>query len=332
MSSNKQELVDVLTNRNSNARIGAYLHETRLHAQNVNVTTFGKLFSRTVDGDLYAQPLIVTGVNLGKRGVRNVVFLATSRNWIYAYDAENPKDCLPLWQVNLGPPVPREDIYPPLPGLYMNFGSEIGITSTPVIELHGTGKGVLYAVAKTRVEGVDAGKKEGFEYKIHALDIRTGKPFKFDKKEKAPAHENPKKITASAFDAQTGKRAEFDAKWHLNRPGLLLLDGVLYLAFGSHGDEGEFWGWIMAYDAKTLDQLAAHCTALVWGEGGIWQSGCGLAGESVTGADGTRTNHVYAVVGNGQRPVPEAKDGFMPRTHVIPAEIDPRFMVIASYS
>ena len=316
----ERNLVNVLTNRNGNARVGAYLEEKQLNTDNVNVDTFGKLFSRTVDGDLYAQPLIVSGVDVGKK-VRNVVFLATSRNWVYAYDADDYTECLPLWQVNLGKPVPREDIFKPHRGLYMNFANEIGITSTPVIDARENGKGVLYVVAKSRVEGVDAAQKEGFEYRIHALDIKTGKPFGLGhKKDKVSGRENAVKITAKAHDPETGRTVEFDAKWHLNRPGLLLLDGVLYLAFGSHGDEGEFWGWIMAYDAQTLAQMAVHCTALAWGEGGVWQSGCGLAGESVTAPDGVKTSFVYAVVGNGQKPIPEAG----PR-HTIPANITEPF-------
>ena len=159
--SRKPEPVNVLSNRNNNARTGANLHETTLNTENVNVTTFGKLFSRTVAGDLYAQPLIVSGVNLGKGRIRNVVFLATSRNWVYAYDADEPSHCLPFWQVNLGTPVARDDIFKG----YLNFGGEIGITSTPVVDLRSNGKGVLYVVAKTRVAGVDADSKEGFEYK-----------------------------------------------------------------------------------------------------------------------------------------------------------------------
>src|SRR5262249_50434292 len=82
--------------------------------------------------------------------------------------------------------------------------------------------------------------------------------------------------------------------FQLNRPGLLLQDGVLYIAFGSHGDIGEFYGWIMAYDATTLQQRAVYCTAPDWGEGGVWQSGCGLAGDD--------EGFVYTVVGNGDRP------------------------------
>ena len=94
--SHEPELFDVLTNRNNNARTGANLRETTLSTENVNVTSFGKLFSRTVDGDLYAQPLIASGVNPGKGLIRNVVFLATSRNWVYAYDADEPGHCLPF--------------------------------------------------------------------------------------------------------------------------------------------------------------------------------------------------------------------------------------------
>jgi hypothetical protein len=315
-------LVSVLTNRNNNARTGAYLNETILKPPNVNVATFGRLFSRTVDGDLYAQPLIVSGLKLGQGPAVNVVFLCTSRNWVYAYDADTPTQCLPFWQVNLGTPVPREDVFKE----YANFADEIGITSTPVIDLQKGGKGILYVVAKTRVDGVAAENTEGFEYKIHALDIRNGKPFKFSRKGGSPVGVNPKKIIAIAKDPASGQTVQFDAKWHLNRPGLLLLDGVLYLAFGSQGDEGEFWGWIMAYDARTLEQLAVHCTALTWGEGGIWQSGCGLAGESVIGADGKSTHYVYAVVGNGQKPIPTADPNDpSPRLHTIPAQIESPF-------
>jgi hypothetical protein len=127
-------VVNVLTNRYHNTRSGANLEETELTPDKINVEQFGKLFSRTVDGDLYSQPLIVTGVRIGEK-TRRVVYLATSRNWVYAYDAEEPDESLPLWQVNLGPPVPRSKIPPETQGgLYTNFGSEVGITSTPVID------------------------------------------------------------------------------------------------------------------------------------------------------------------------------------------------------
>jgi hypothetical protein len=268
---------DVLTNRYGNSRIGVNAEETVLNTQSVSIPNFGKLFARTVDGDLYAQPLIVSDLTIAGMK-RDVVFLATSRNWVYAYDARHPEEVLPLWSRNLGKPVPRDDIFPG----YLNFAGEVGITGTPVIELDGKGGGTLYVAAKTRT--VEDGNK-GIRYEIHALDILTGRNRATPGK--------PVVIAASVHNAKRGI-VGFDARWHLNRAGLLLLKGVLYLAFGSHGDVGEFYGWIMAYDARTLAQLAVFNTAPDWGQGGIWQSGTGLAGD----AEG----FVYAVVGNGEAP------------------------------
>ena len=269
--------IDVLTNRYENSRVGVNAKETVLNTKSVSIPTFGKLFARTVNGDLYAQPLVVSDLTIGGMK-RDVVFLATSRNWVYAYDAEHPEEVLPLWSRNLGTPVPRDDIFPG----YLNFAGEIGITSTPVIERDGKGGGTLYVVAKTRT--VEDGNKS-LRYEIHALNILTGR--------NRAVHGKPVVIAASVRNAKRGI-VEFDARWHLNRAGLLLLKGVLYLAFGSHGDVGEFYGWIMAYDAHTLAQLAVCNTAPDWGQGGIWQSGTGLAGD----AEG----FVYAVVGNGAAP------------------------------
>lgn len=269
--------IDVLTNRYDNSRSGVNSKETLLNTENVSISRFGKLFSRTVDGDLYAQPLIASNIVInGNR--RNVVFLATSRNWVYAYDADQADEVLPLWSVNLGHPVPRDDVY----NSYLNFAAEVGITSTPVIELDGKGGGTIYVVAKTRIVERNA---RVFRYEINALDIRTGK---HRSKTGGPAL-----IQASVHDARN-RVITFGAQLQLNRPGLLLSDGVLYLAFGSHGDQDPFYGWIMAYNARSLRQLAVYNTAPDWGEGGVWQSGTGLAAD----AEG----FVYAVVANGESP------------------------------
>jgi hypothetical protein len=267
--------IHVLTNRYNNARSGANRAETELNTDNVAVKTFGKLFTRTVDGDLYAQPLIVSDLTIGGHK-RNVVYLATSRNWVYAFDADDPEACLPLWDRNLGQPVPRDDIFPN----YLNFANHIGITSTPVIELDAKGGGTMYVVYKERTikEGVKT-----FTYYLRALDIVTGK-------DRAGAN-NPSIISATA-STSSGTTIIFDPKWHLNRPGLLLSQGVIYMAFGSHGDVGNFYGWILAYDSHTLTQLASYNTAPDWGQGGIWQSGTGLAADD--------EGHIYAVVGNGE--------------------------------
>jgi hypothetical protein len=260
--------VHVLTNRFNNARTGANMAEKLLNTETVAVTTFGKLFTRTVDGDLYAQPLIVSNLMIGG-ATRNVVFLATARNWVYAYDADDPDACLPLWARNLGQPVPRDDIFEN----YLNFASYIGVTSTPVIEIDGRGGGTMYVVYKVRTIADGA---KSFTYYLRALDI----------------------ITATAAMAD-GTTIIFDPQWHLNRPGLLLSNGAIYMAFGSHGDVGNFYGWIMAYDSQTLTQLAAYNTAPDWGQGGVWQSGTGLAAD----ANGA----IYAVVGNGESPDSNAR-------------------------
>jgi hypothetical protein len=76
----------------------------------VNVNTFGKLFSRTVDGQVYAQPLYVPNLSLGGGATRNVVYVATQNDTVYAFDADDPAASSPLWQVNLGTPVPNTDV------------------------------------------------------------------------------------------------------------------------------------------------------------------------------------------------------------------------------
>ena len=120
--------VEFLTNRYGEDRVGVNLEETVLTPENVNVQTFGKLFIRPVDGDLYAQPLLVNDLTIEGKRHASVVFLATTRNTVYAYDAEDPSDSLPLWETNVGLyfdpprlPVPRETIIPNNP-IYTNFG------------------------------------------------------------------------------------------------------------------------------------------------------------------------------------------------------------------
>jgi outer membrane protein assembly factor BamB len=267
---------DVLTNRYGPSRTGVNGAETKLVKSRIAPATFGKLFTRTVDGDLYAQPLIVSGLKIGRRR-RNVVYLATSRNCVYAYDADDPAAYLPIWVRTLGPAVPRNSIAPDLMQQYLNFGSEVGITSTPVVEREGHG-GRIFVVAKT-MHG-DRGKKPVFEYRLHALDILTGKEAR------------PSTLIEASLTNAAGQKIVFDPRLNLNRPGLLLQDRVIYMAFGSHGDVGRFYGWILAYDAATLAPLAAYSTAPEWGEGGVWQSGTGLAGDN--------EGFVYAVVGNGR--------------------------------
>ena len=160
--------IDVLTNRYNNARTGANLNETLLNQSNVNVNDFGKLFARGVDGQIYAQPLIVSDLDIRELGKRSIVIVATTRNMVYAFDAENAEACHPIWRVDcdgkFGTPVLHSDY-----GLgYNDFTSEIGITSTPVIDRQ---SGILYLTAKSK-ETKD--NRPHYFYRLHALDIATG--------------------------------------------------------------------------------------------------------------------------------------------------------------
>jgi hypothetical protein len=257
----------LLTQHNDNTRSGANLNETVLNTSNVNVNQFGKLFSRFVDGQVFAQPLYLSGVAFGQT-VRNVVYVATMKNNVYAFDADGATST-PLWQVNLGPGVPVEDV-----GEVGDIYPLVGVTSTPVID---AASGTLYCVAKT---------KEGTSYfqRLHALDIATGQ-------EKLGG---PVVIEASVpgtGDDSVGGMIGFNARRHLNRPALLLSDGYLYLAFGSHGDQRLYHGWVLSYDAATLQKVASfNVTPSGWG-GGIWSSGQGLSADD--------NGYIYFMTGNG---------------------------------
>jgi hypothetical protein len=260
----------VLTQHNDNGRTGANLRETILNTSNVNSSLFGKLFSRVVDGYIYAQPLFVPGVPVPQKGIHNIVYVATEHDSVYAFDADDPEASDPLWVVTLGESVPSSDISPD----YQDLTPEIGITSTPVIDSNSR---TIYVVAKTKDQG-------GWHQKLHALDIATG----FEK------FGGPVEMSASVEglgDGSAGGVISFNPLLQLNRPGLLLSGGIVYIAFGSHGDTDPYHGWVLGYDATTLRQTAVYNTTPDGGRGAIWMSGQGLAADSLGNA--------YAVTANG---------------------------------
>ena len=256
--------VSVVTHHNDNRRSGQNLRETILNTSNVNVSKFGKLFSRTVDGQVYAQPLYVPSLNI-KGKTRNVVYAATEHDSVYAFDADDPKASAPLWKVHLGTSVPSQDICPtPGPPCYSDLEPEIGITSTPVIDLSSH---TIYVVAKTK-NATD----NTYHFKLHALDLFSGKE-KFA---------GPVEIAAGDFISFSQN----------NRPGLLLLNGVIYIGFGSVGDFRTWHGFVLGYDATTLAQLSAYNSTPGSGAngGGIWGGQQGLAADA---------NNIYATTSNG---------------------------------
>jgi PA14 domain-containing protein/K319-like protein len=271
--------VSVTTQHNDVARTGANLAETLLTTSNVGVGQFGKLFERSVDGQIYGQPLYVVNVSIPGVGVRNVVYVATVTDSLYAFDADDPLAASPLWSVTyINPaasivPVNATDVGQAC-GTYKDFSDNIGIVGTPVID---TVSQTMYLVVRTKESGT-------FTQRLHAVDIRNGS--------ERPG--SPVVIQASVpgtGDGQGGQNTvAFSATTHNQRSALLLSNGVVYIVWAAHCDTGPYHGWMMGYDAATLQQVLVYNTTPNGGGGGIWQS----QGPSVD-ADG----NIYVVTSNG---------------------------------
>jgi Domain of unknown function (DUF4082) len=266
--------VAVLTQHYDNNRTGANLSETTFTTGNVVPGQFGKLFTRPVDGHIYAQPLYVPGLTFPQIGARNVIYVATEHNSVYAFDADFPGQSSPLWHVNLGTPRPAG--FPTKYGIESGIQVEIGITSTPVIDP--TSK-TIYVVAYTQDTS-----NGPYHYKLHALDLITG----------AEKFAGPVEIQATFpgnGDGSVNGILTFDPKMQMQRPSLLLSNGSLYIAFGAFADTDPYHGWVMAYDPATLAQTGVYNTTPDGGEGAIWMAGQGLSADS--------SGNVYFMVGNG---------------------------------
>jgi hypothetical protein len=266
----------VTTYHNDNLRSGVNPNETVLTPATVNVNQFGELYSQVVDGLIVAQPLYLSGVNILNGGTHNVVYVATQHDSVYAFDADNNAgtNSVPLWQVSFA----GANGVTSVPIANQSCGSttkftEIGIVGTPVIDPI---TGTLYVVAKTLENGT-------FVHRLHALDVTSG----------AEKFGGPIVIQASVV--YNGKTIYFNDQHQMQRPALLLSNGVVYIAFGTLGCKyyPPSVGWLIAYDAASLQQLAVFNTAPTQKAGaGIWQSGFGPAADD----DGD----VYFATADGQ--------------------------------
>ncbi len=258
---------NVLTYHNNNARTGENPRETILTPANVNSRQFGKIAFLSVHGLVDAEPLYVSQLKV-QGAKRNVVFVVTEHDLAYAFDADTFQK---LWMVSLlGPDETPSD----------NRGCgqvtpEIGVTSTPVIDLRAQ---LMYVVAMSK----DSSGR--YYQRLHALDLATG----------AERNSGPQTITAtfpgSAVPNSNGQ-TDFDPKQYKERAALLLLNGVVYTTWASHCDFDPYSGWIIGFNARTLKRSSVLNIEPHGSEGAIWMSGDGPAADS--------SGNIYLLVGNG---------------------------------
>lgn len=266
--------VSVLTQHNDNTRAGWNANETALTTSNVNVQKFGALFTLPVDDQVYAQPLVVGHVAIAG-GEHNVVYVATVNNSVYAFDGD---DGTLYWQKSftasgMRPPT-RADMTGACGGQYHDFSGNIGIVGTPVID---SASGTMYFVSRSTTG-------TSFVQHLHAVSIIDG----------SEVAGGPRQITAtySGIGAGTVNGViTFDALRQNQRQGLTLVDGTVFVSFSSHCDWGPYHGWVLGYDATTLQQDVVYNDTPNGYAGGMWESGMGMAAD----ADGS----LYVIAGNG---------------------------------
>jgi hypothetical protein len=268
---------NVTTSQYDNARSGANRVETILTPRNVNVRHFGKIFTLKVDGDVYAQPLFLAGLEIPGKGRHDVLFVATEHDSVYAFDASG-HPAVPLWRVNFlskgVTTVPEDDVECPF------ISPEVGITSTPVIDAD---TGTLYVLARTKEStGLPSSH---YRQRLHALSVQSGLE-KFGGPVDIKAM-----IDGKGAGSQLGE-VQFDSLRENPRASLLLANGTVYLAWGSSCDVGPYHGWVMAYDAQTLKRKAIFNASPDADDSGFW------AGD--TGPVADKRGNLFLATGNGR--------------------------------
>jgi len=280
------DLTGVTTYHNDLSRDGANSHEFALTTSNVKTATFGKLFSCTVDGAIYPQPLWVANLTIGA-AKHNVVLVATQHESVYLFDAD-ASPCSTLWHVSLidaahggtagETSVPSGPTGNLVGSGYGDVTPEVGITGTPVID---PATNIVYVVSKSVIPTTNP---LSFFQRLHGLDLTTGS-------EKLNGNA-PVTISASvAGNADGGATVAFNPQYEAQRPGLALVNGVVYVAWASHEDTTPYHGWVMGFDKTSLAQTAAYNDSPNGVQGGIWMSGGAPAADA--------NNNLYVITGNG---------------------------------
>jgi hypothetical protein len=353
--------VDVLGYRYDLSNIGLNTSETSLTPANVNPTTFGKKFTTTLDGQVYAQPLVKSFVNITRgasQGVHNVLYAATQHGSLYAIDANSGAI---LWQdsfLQLSDPRVAVINSPSATTGVSTIGAnsttndvvntadvnpEIGILSTPAID---PSSNLMYVTMLTKefrnpaTQQPSASGDRHFVQRLYAVDISSGAMVRstviadtlkntsitntatryqnyqyfagpvmngtgingtVGTTTVTDGWENSTDPNHPGYNPISSGQIAFNALLQMNRPATTLVNGVIYLAYASHGDNGPYYGWVLAYRASDFALVGVFnpsptfkgilgSPAAYTAEAGIWQSGSRLA------SDGT---YLYMTTGNG---------------------------------
>ena len=280
------DLAGVTTYHNNLSRDGSNPQEYVLAPSTVNSASFGKLFSCPVDGAVYAQPLWVPNLAIAG-GTHNVIFVATQHDSVYAFDAD-AATCTQFWQASMldaghgaaagATPVDPNDV-----SEVGDISGEIGITGTPVID---PVTRTLFVVSKTR-EG------SAWHQRLHALNLADGtdRVVPNDLTSAITVSGTADNGDASVGCTSVGNNVPFCALRENQRPGLVLANGLIYVAWGSHGDVSPYHGWVMSFNPSTLALVQAFSTSPNGRQGGIWMAGGAPAVDSA--------GNLYLITGNG---------------------------------
>src|SRR5713101_3338541 len=273
------DLPGVTTYHNNLSRDGTNAQEYAFTTSNVATASFAKLFSCTVDAAIYAQPLWVANLAIAG-GTHNVVFAATSRDTVYAFDAD-ASPCTTYWNKSLLPsgetPVSYNDVG------NTDIQPEIGIVGTPVIDLSSE---TMYVVSKSKNNATNCTPSSSCHQRLHALSLIDG-----SEKFGGPADITSSITVPGTGDGSSGGILSFDTRRQNQRPGLALVNGVVYVAWASHGDQNPYHGWVIGFDKTTLSRLTVYNDSPNGFRAGIWMAGGAPAADS--------NNNLYVITGNG---------------------------------
>jgi chitodextrinase len=273
------DLTGMLTYHNDLSRDGVNAQEYALTTANVATATFGKLFSCATDGAMYAQPLWVANLPI-QGGTHNLILAATTHDTVYAFDADT-SPCVTYWSKSLlgsgetyvsSSDVGTGDIQP-----------DVGIIGTPVID---PASNTLYAISKSKTNGTNCTPATSCFQRLHALSLTDG-----SEKFGGPVNITSAISVAGTGDGSSGGNVAFSTLRQNQRPGLVLSNGVVYVAWASHGDNGPYHGWVIGFDKTTLARVATFNANPNGSDSGIWMGGGAPAADS--------SGNLYFLTGNG---------------------------------